>query len=74
MFEITVKSSGMMCGGCEARVNGAVKSRFGVESVSSDHAKGETVILSASDIPDGKLAELLDDFGYEFKGVSRREL
>lgn len=74
MVEITVKSSGMMCGGCEARVNNAVKSRFTVESVSSDHTKGETVIVSAADIPDASLAELIDDFGYEFKGVSRREL
>ena len=46
MIETKVRVDGMMCGMCEAHINGAVRAAFSVKKVSSSHAKGETVILS----------------------------
>lgn len=40
----------MMCGMCESHVNDAVRKAFPVKKVTSSHGKGETVILTETDI------------------------
>ena len=50
MLKITVQVDGMMCGMCEAHVNDAVRKAFPVKKVTSSHSKGQTVILTESDI------------------------
>jgi len=69
MYKITANVEGMMCPHCEARVNDAVSKNFTVESVTSSHEKNETVIVAAAPVDEAKLAEVIKDAGYEFKGV-----
>ena len=54
MYQITLGIDGMMCGMCESHINDAVRNAFPVKKVSSSHGKGQTVILSETEIPDAK--------------------
>ncbi len=72
MFEITLDIDGMMCGMCESHVNGAIRNNLNVKKVTSSHSAGKTVIISAEDIPDEKLREIIAETGYELKGISRK--
>ena len=72
MFEITLDIDGMMCGMCESHVNGAIRNKLNVKKVTSSHSEGKTVIISADDIPDEKLREIIAETGYELKGISRK--
>ena len=52
MYQITLGIDGMMCGMCESHINDAVRNAFPVKKVSSSHGKGQTVILSETEIPE----------------------
>ena len=69
MNKITVKIDGMMCGMCETHVNDAVRRVFPVKKVTSSHAKGETVILTDTDIDEAALREAIDATGYRVLSV-----
>ena len=71
MLKITVQVDGMMCGMCESHVNDAVRKAFQVKKVTSSHSKGQTVILTESDIDEGALRSAIGATGYEVKAVSR---
>ena len=72
MIEITLKIDGMMCNMCEAHVNDAIRNKLNVKKVSSSHTGGTAVIISAEDIPDEKIREVIAETGYELKGISRK--
>ena len=74
MIRITVKVDGMMCGMCEAHVNDAVRKHLNVKKVASNHKKKETVILTEQDIPDDRIIAAIQDSGYDFKSLSRKEV
>ena len=71
MNKITVKIDGMMCGMCESHVNDAIRRAFPVKKVTSSHTKGETVILTETDIDEAALRSAIDATGYEVKAVSK---
>ena len=71
MQKITVKVDGVMCGICEAHVNDAVRKAFPVKKVISSHSKGETVILTESDIDESALRSAIGATGYKVKAVSK---
>jgi len=71
MIKITVKVDGMMCGMCESHVNDAVRKAFPVKKVTSSHSKGQTVILTDSDIDEEALRTAIGATGYEVKAVSK---
>ena len=48
MKEINLKVEGMMCTGCENRIQNAVKNMNGIKSVKADHTTG-TVKIEAED-------------------------
>lgn len=73
MKKITVKVEGMMCGMCEAHVNDVVRRNLPVKSVTSNHRRGETVILSAQDISDERIAAAIKESGYDFVSATREE-
>ena len=63
---------GMMCGHCEAHVNEAIKKNFpNVKEVMSSHENNETVIMSEGAVDEAKLAEVIANEGYEFKGIKK---
>ena len=63
MLKITVQIDGMMCGMCESHVNDAVRKAFQVKKVTSSHSKGQTVILTESDIDEGALRSAIGATG-----------
>ncbi len=73
MNKITVKIDGMMCSMCESHINDAVRKAFLVKKVTSSHTKGETVILTETDISEGELRTALEPTGYRVLEVSTEE-
>ena len=73
MIRITVQVEGMMCGMCEAHVNDAIRRALPVKKVTSNHKKGQTVILAREDIPDGLIEAAIRDMGYTPLGITREE-
>lgn len=71
MKKITVKVDGMMCGMCESHVNDAVRKAFSVKKVTSSHSRGETVILTESDISEEQLRAVMEPTGYQVLAVSK---
>lgn len=65
MVETILKVQGMMCGMCESHINDAVRNAFPVKKVSSSHGKGQTVILSETEIPEAELRPVIAKTGYE---------
>ena len=64
MYKTTLTVSGMICGMCESRVNDAVREAFPVKKVTSSRAKGETVILSETQIDLNRLRQVIAGTGY----------
>lgn len=71
MLKITLKIDGMMCGMCESHVDDAIRRAFPVKKVTSSHKKGETVILTETDIPEKKLREAVEATDYRVLAVSK---
>lgn len=69
MLKTTVSVEGMMCGMCEAHVNDAIRKNFQVKKVSSSHKKGETVIISAQEIPQKEIENAIAESGYKVLSV-----
>mgnify|MGYP005771120423 CR=1 FL=1 len=65
MEETIIKVEGMMCTGCENRIQNAVSEIKGVESVKADHEKGIVEVKGTADIKEVK--EAIEDIGFEVK-------
>lgn len=64
MKEIILNVEGMMCEGCENRIQNAVKNMEGVETVVANHQEG-TVKLSLNENADiSKIKEKIEDIGF----------
>ena len=74
MQKITLKIDGMMCGMCESHINDAIRNAVSVKKVSSSHSRGETVILTDTDISEAKLKEIIDKTGYQLISIKSRAL
>lgn len=72
MIETTVKVDGMMCGMCESHVNDAIRRGLAVKKVSSSHTKGQTVILTESEIDEAQLRRVIEETGYRVEEISAR--
>ena len=70
MYQITLNIDGMMCAMCESHVNDAVRNAFPVKKVTSSHSRGETVILSATAIPEAELRPVFTKLGYALTGYT----
>lgn len=64
MKEIIIKVKGMVCEGCENRIQNALKNIEGVERVVANHKKG-VVTISADEIDIEKLKEKIEDLGFD---------
>ena len=69
MYKTTAKIDGMMCGMCEAHVNDAIRTKISVKKISSSHKKGETIIISESEITAEQIEKALDSSGYKVLSV-----
>jgi len=67
MKEIIIKVDGIMCEGCENRIQNAVSEIFGVESVNASHEEGIVKIILNSDVDIDMIKEIIEDLGFSCK-------
>ncbi len=67
MKETIIKVEGMVCNGCENRVQNALKNIEGVENVVADHTTGIVTVTSKNEVEESVLKEKIEDIGFEVK-------
>lgn len=65
MKEMIIKVTGMMCAGCENRVQNAVKLLAGVENVTANHEDGIVKVVSAENVTIESVKEAIEDLGFD---------
>ena len=65
MKEVTIKVNGMVCGGCENRVQNAVKTLEGVEQVVANHKDGTVTVTLKDELLESSIKEKIEDIGFE---------
>ena len=65
MKETTIKVKGMVCGGCENRVQNALKNTSGVENVVASHDTGIVKVTARDDVSENTMKEKIEDIGFE---------
>lgn len=65
MKEIIIKVKGMMCNGCENRVQSALKTVEGVKEVVANHTTGIVRVTSNDEVSEISIKEKIEDIGYE---------
>lgn len=67
MKETIIKVEGMVCGGCENRVQNALKVIEGVENVVADHTNGIVTVTAKEEVSINTIKETIEDLGFEVK-------
>ena len=67
MKETIIKVEGMMCNGCENRIQNAIKTIKGVEKVIANHTNGTVTVTSNNEVEEKDLKEKIEDIGFEVK-------
>ena len=67
MKETIIKVEGMVCNGCENRVQNALKNIDGVENVVADHTTGTVTVTSKNEVEESVMKEKIEDIGFEVK-------
>lgn len=67
MKELELKVEGMMCSGCENRVQNALKNIEGVTDVKADHTNKTVKVTVEKEGLEDSIKECIDDLGYEVK-------
>ncbi len=67
MKETIIKVEGMVCNGCENRVQNALKNIDGVEDVVANHTTGTVKVISKNEVEESVLKEKIEDIGFEVK-------
>lgn len=65
MKEIILKVQGMVCEGCENRVQNAIKTIKGVKKVVANHKEGTVTILAKESIDEKDCKEKIESIGFE---------
>ena len=64
MKEINLKVEGMVCGGCENRVQNAVSTIAGVEAVKANHNDGSVIVTAKEDVLEQTIMDKIEDIGF----------
>lgn len=67
MKETIIKVEGMVCNGCENRVQNALKAIKGVEKVIANHTNGTVIVTSNEEVEEDALKEKIEDIGFKVK-------
>ena len=67
MKETIIKVEGMVCCGCENRVQNALKNIEGVENVVADHNTGIVTVTSKNEVEESVMKEKIENIGFEVK-------
>ena len=65
MEEVVLNVKGMMCRGCENRVENALKNIEGVEEVTADHNEEKVTVKTSKEVSKEVLENKIEDIGYE---------
>lgn len=65
MKEIILKVEGMVCNGCENRVQNALQNIDGVASVTANYTTNIVTIMADTTVSETKLKETIQDIGFE---------
>lgn len=65
MKEIIIKVSGMVCVGCENRIQNAIKLLAGVSNVVANHDDGSVKVMASEDVTIDSLKEVIEDLGFD---------
>ena len=65
MKETVIKVKGMVCNGCENRVQNALKTIEGIEDVKADHNNGTVIVTSKEEVTKNAMEEKIEDIGFE---------
>ena len=65
MKETKIKVEGMVCGGCENRVQNALKTIEGIEEVVANHETGMVTVTAKEDVAKSVMEEKIEDIGFE---------
>ena len=69
MIQYTVAVDGMACSMCEAHINEAVRKALSDKKVTSSHTKGQTVILSETELDETSLRKAISNTGYQVLSI-----
>ena len=67
MKEINIKVDGMVCNGCENRVQNALKTIEGIEEVKANYKDGTVKVTVKNEISENVIKEKIEDIGFEIK-------
>ncbi len=67
MKETIIKVEGMVCNGCENRVQNALKTIEGVEKVVANHTNGTVTVTSINELEEKVFKEKIEDIGFNVK-------
>lgn len=67
MKETIIKVEGMVCSGCENRVQNALKTLDGVENVVANYINKTVTITSKKEVSEGVMKEKIEDIGFSVK-------
>lgn len=70
MVKTIVKIEGMMCNMCEKHVNNAVSRAFVTENITSSYKKGETEIISESELDKDSLRDVIEKEDYKVISIT----
>ncbi len=65
MKEIIIKVEGMVCEGCENRVQNAVKTIKGVKKVVANHKNGTVTMIAKDETDEKEITEKIESIGFE---------
>ena len=65
MKKIIIKVKGMVCNGCENRVQNALKNIEGIEDVIANHNDGTVTITAKEEVSKNIMEEKIEDIGFE---------
>lgn len=65
MKEIIIKVDGMMCKGCENRIQNSLKNVDGIENVIANHKTGEVKITLQNELNECIIKEKIEDIGFK---------
>ncbi len=67
MKELIIKVEGMVCNGCENRVQNALKTIEGVESVVASHINKTVKVTVKNEVTENVIKEKIEDIGFKVK-------
>lgn len=67
MKETIIKVEGMVCNGCENRVQNALKTIEGIENVVANHISGTVTVTSKNEVTISTIKEKIEDIGFKVK-------